>query len=60
MRLAARGTREAEGGEQRILERAERAALRRRARRLLVQAVLLSAAGVGLTLALRLLAENAA
>lgn len=59
MRLAARGARDLDGREEPVLERVERMALRRRARRVHAQAILLALAGLALALAVRLLAGAA-
>jgi len=51
--LAARGTRDLDDGPVPVLARAERAALRRRARRVRLQAAALTLSGVALALAVR-------
>jgi len=60
VRLAARGARDMDDGVQPVMERAERAALRRRARGLQLRATLWTVAGVVLALALRLAADRLA
>lgn len=55
MRLAARGTRDRDDGEERIGDDAERAALRRRARHVHIQSVLLAIFGTLIAGAVRLL-----
>jgi len=55
VRLAARGTRDLDGGEERVEDDAERAALRRRARGVRIQSALLAIFGTVLAMAVRAL-----
>ena len=55
MRLAARGTRDLDDGEERVDDEAERAGLRRRARDVHIQSLLLASFGTVLAVAFRLL-----
>jgi len=55
VRLAARGTRDLDDGEERVADDAERAALRRRAQHVHIQSALLALFGTALAAAVRVL-----
>jgi hypothetical protein len=55
VRLAARGSRDRNGHEEPVLEHVERMTLRRRARRVHAQAILLALGGLALALVVQLL-----
>jgi hypothetical protein len=58
VRLAARGARDLDGGVERVIEHTERAALRRQARRVLVQSLVLGLGVALATLAVRVLRDR--